>query len=71
MGGYNDGTIEKTLILHWNGAKWAQVASPTPSSSSILNAVAASSASNVWAVGRFTDDSGPTLIDKTFAIHCC
>ena len=67
VGNYNTGTVRASLILHWNGTKWAQVASPNPSSSSnVLNAVAASSALNVWAVGQFTDDN-----EENFAIHCC
>jgi hypothetical protein len=67
VGTYDTGTFRASLILHWNGTKWAQVASPNPSSSSnVLNAVAASSALNAWAVGRFTDDN-----EENFAIHCC
>ena len=34
-----------------------------------LNAVAASSATNAWAVGQFNDDD--TGLDQNFAIHCC
>ena len=72
VGSYLNDTTVASLILHWNGTKWAQVSSPSPSpTSNFLFAVAASSASNAWAVGRFTDDSGPTTVDKTFAIHCC
>jgi hypothetical protein len=48
----------KTLILHWNGKAWAQVPSPDPvtvSSSkltwNVLQGVAATSATNAWAVG--------------------
>jgi hypothetical protein len=43
----------ETLIEHWNGTRWSIV--PSPSSShgqkSFLNAVAAISANNIWAVG--------------------
>jgi hypothetical protein len=42
---------EKTLILHWNGTKWKRVPSPSPDSPIGLNGVAATSASNAWAVG--------------------
>jgi hypothetical protein len=66
VGNYDNGTSVFSLILHWNGTKWAQVASPSPGSGSSLYAVAASSASDIWAVGQFTDN-----IHKTFAIHCC
>ncbi len=70
MGGYDTATRNESLILHWNGTKWAQIASPNPSSSrDFLNAVAASSATDAWAVGVFTgDDNG---LEQNFAIHCC
>jgi hypothetical protein len=43
----------ETLILHWNGAAWARVASPNPfcSSCDSLDGVAAASARSAWAVG--------------------
>jgi hypothetical protein len=40
----------KTLILHWNGAVWKQVPSPSPAGA-YLTGVAATSATNAWAVG--------------------
>jgi hypothetical protein len=40
-----------TLIEHWNGSAWSIVASPTPGAYPALNAVAARSASDVYAVG--------------------
>src|SRR5215831_15699706 len=47
----------KTVILRWNGTAWARVSSPTPpGASSELNGVAATSATNAWAVG----DTGTT-----------
>jgi hypothetical protein len=43
----------RTLILHWNGAKWAKVISPNPShGNDSLYGVYALSASNAWAVGN-------------------
>ena len=66
VGNYDNGTTLLSLILRWNGTKWTRVASPNPGSGNTLNAVAASSASNVWAVGQFIDG-----IHETFAIHCC
>ena len=66
VGNYDNGTTLLSLILRWNGTKWTRVASPNPGSGNTLNAVAASSASDVWAVGAFIDD-----IHETFAIHCC
>jgi len=45
-------TLGSTLIEHWNGSRWSVVPSPNPSSFvNKLNAVAAVSPSDVWAVG--------------------
>src|SRR5437588_7956102 len=45
--------IDQTLIEHWNGTSWSVVKSPNPgSSSNHLNAVAAVSTRDVWAVGN-------------------
>jgi hypothetical protein len=45
------------------------VTSPGQGSPAItqLSAVAASSAGNAWAVGRFNDSA----LNRAFAIHCC
>jgi hypothetical protein len=41
-----------TLILHWNGKAWSQVASPTPAGLGVeLYGVKATSATSAWAVG--------------------
>jgi hypothetical protein len=45
------GTRTKTLILHWNGATWSQVPSPTPAGGGTLYGVTAASARSAWAVG--------------------
>src|SRR5690349_13345713 len=58
----------KTLIEHWNGTKWAQVPSPNPAGPLAeigLNSVAATSASDTWAVGAY--NTGTT--DKTLIEH--
>jgi hypothetical protein len=61
--------VAQPLILHWNGQKWAQVASPNPGTDGALDGLAITSASNAWAVGVFAgDDNG---LDQNFAIHCC
>lgn len=47
-------TGQRTLILHWNGHKWHQVASPNPGGPTAVNfllGVTATSAKNAWAVG--------------------
>jgi len=56
----------KTLILHWNGAKWSQVTSPKPVYGTI-DGLAAVSADNVWAVGETTTSTGAD--DKTLMMH--
>ena len=69
VGDFFTGTAGKTLILRWNGTKWAQTASPNPAglvTEMILEGVAAS-ASNAWAGGNF-GNGGPAQV---FAIHCC
>jgi hypothetical protein len=60
--------IFRTLIVHWNGAKWSVVASPDPSTvSNLLSGVSAVSADNVWAAGSYDPDpatlqSGPLIL---------
>lgn len=72
VGDYSDGTATRTLIARWNGTAWKQVASPNPAGTSAfainrLNAVAAVSATNVWAVGSWSGMPG----GGTLAIHHC
>ena len=53
-----------TLVEHWNGTQWSVVPSPNPSSTqNALNAVAAVSATDVWAVGFASTGSGLILIE--------
>jgi len=57
-------TNQQTLTEHWNGTAWSAVASPNVSSSDSLLGVAAVSANDVWAVGRFISGSNvETLIE--------
>ena len=60
-----------TLIEHWDGSRWAIVASPSPNKASILNGVTVLSTGKVWAVGA-SAPSGETkgnLIDpKTLVL---
>jgi hypothetical protein len=56
VGSYSNGTAEQTLVLRWTGSSWAHVSSPNPAGAGaddVLNAVAATTTSNAWAVGRF------------------
>src|SRR5215469_1616553 len=57
-----------TMIVHWNGTAWRQVASPNPAPNSVLTAVAATSASNAWAVG-YTRTGFKTLIAHWDGAH--
>jgi hypothetical protein len=52
----------RTLILKWNGRRWAHVASPSPGNDAELFSVDATSHSNAWAVG-------PVTHSKTFVLH--
>jgi hypothetical protein len=68
VGDYSDSTATLTLTARWNGTAWKQVASPNPAGTAAfddngLNAVAATSAANVWAVGSWTGGA--------LAIHRC
>ncbi len=54
----------RTLIVHWNGVSWAQVASPSPSQPA-LNGVSADSRRDAWAVGTY--GSGRTA--RTLVLH--
>jgi hypothetical protein len=49
-----NGVSSLPLALHWNGTAWQKVATPPVTVSSILLGVAASSATDAWAVGRAT-----------------
>ncbi len=57
-------TTFRALAEHWNGSKWTIV--PTPNAingwtrKTILQAVAGSSSSNVWAVGWYQSGPGPS-----------
>jgi hypothetical protein len=64
------GMDERTLVEHWNGASWSIVpspngtADPVPGANFVLIGVAATSASDVWAVGNFTNGGpGQTLVE--------
>jgi hypothetical protein len=60
------GSAGHTVIEHWDGTNWARGASPGRSVSSGLTNVAATSASNVWAVGSYH----VVPHDLTLAVHC-
>jgi hypothetical protein len=52
---------QRTLIEHWNGSAWKQVASPNVGGARVQNrllGVAAVSASSAWAVGAYVNVNG-------------
>src|SRR6266700_38365 len=59
----NSGGLDQTLIEHWDGAAWTVVPSPNVAGhDSVLNAVRARSATDIWAVGESFAASDQTLI---------
>ena len=61
------GGVSFTLTLRWNGTAWSQVPSPNPGSSyNLLNGVDASSPTDIWAVGQYSDAD---YNDHTLTIH--
>ena len=51
----------QVLALHWNGAAWSVVSTPTQTGFSSFNAVEALATNNVWAVGSA---NGQSLIER-------
>ena len=63
-------TNSRTLIAHWDGTAWTQVPSPNPggtgsSSQNVLASVTATSSSNAWAVGYYSNGTG----SKALVLH--
>ncbi len=55
VGASHQGTgLWRTLAIHWNGKEWSIVPTPNSGAISNLNAVAAASSDDVWAVGDVT-----------------
>jgi hypothetical protein len=56
----NKSGVNQTLIEQWNGISWKVVSSPNVagSTSDVLTGVAASSPTDAWAVGSYTNSSG-------------
>ncbi len=58
VGSCSNGTAAQTLILHWNGPAWRRVKAPSPggaSHDSALSSVTATSVTNAWVVGSYSD----------------
>jgi hypothetical protein len=68
VGSYNDGTINQTLIVHWDGTGWSIVPSPNVNTgSNYLNGVTALAPDNIWAVGWASDLAGS--LSQTLILH--
>jgi len=66
----NDSNVFDTLVVHWNGKKWSQVASPNPGvGANYLSSVVAVSASNIWAVGTYSTEENDSVGNKTLVEH--
>jgi hypothetical protein len=62
------GNVFQTLIIHWDGSAWNVAPSPNQGAGdNSLYAITAASASDIWAVGSFTDTS--TNARRTLAMH--
>ena len=80
VGGYVVGNAGRALVEHWDGAEWRIVPSPSPPPRPLtarpydsLDALAASSPSDVWAVGEVTnvapEGASNTLIEHWDGKH--
>ena len=68
VGSAFNGTADKTLIVRWDGSAWKQVKSPNPGGATQNNdllAVAATTATDAWAVGEYDTGTGT----RTLALH--
>src|SRR6266704_1109192 len=68
VGRYFNGTAYRTLILHWHGTAWKQVASPnagSPADNQVLASVTANSVGNGCAVGSYNIGD----VDQTLILH--
>ena len=65
--GSDSGGTSGALIEHWDGHAWARVPSPghAPGTRTVLNAVAAASPRNAWAVGS----TGAGDTNRAFIVH--
>jgi hypothetical protein len=63
----NDSVGNSTLVEHWNGKKWSQVASPDPGSfANDLITVRKVTVNDIWAVGYY---AGSNVEDRTLVLR--
>jgi hypothetical protein len=55
----------KTMIDHWNGTAWTRVPTPSPAPASYFRGVAATSATDAWAVGLTGSSPGSTATTRS------
>lgn len=56
-------------MLHWTGKAWTEVKSPQVASQDYFYGVAASSASNAWAVGTSATSDSDNAVTQTLILH--
>ncbi len=69
VGNYTNNATYQTLVLHWDGKAWSQVASPNPGGSGDANSlagVAALSRADAWATGIYVNSAGGA---RTLLLH--
>jgi hypothetical protein len=64
VGDYDGDNFQGPLILHWNGTSWQSLVVPEPQDGTNieLNAIAAASANDIWAVGRYSTNVGQSTL---------
>lgn len=65
----HNGSNSQPLIEHWNGNLWSIVNSPVPPANSSLNAIAAASANDIWAVGSYSASISSVSVQRALIEH--
>ena len=69
----NNSTLASGELAQWNGSTWSQVTYPLPTSTGFdttLNAISADGANDVWIIGSYLIQVGPTTLRwETFSDH--
>jgi hypothetical protein len=67
------GSAHTGLVAHWNGSTWTRVTVPLPANNNLasnLNAISADGPNDVWIVGSYELQVGPTEIqNETYSLH--
>jgi hypothetical protein len=62
----NSARLPRPLVVHWDGATWSQVTSPTPQGFVTLSAVSAVSPTDVWAIGIVDNNAA---VQRSLIMH--